>query len=160
MSFSSVDTAEPSPVPKVVEFFSNQAIVDAPIIPVRPCSNQASVEHYCEISCRALLKGRLSLVLAGTVELCSSFRGCLNLLQPSEWLGQTGLSSLAPAGTVEPFSSAHGCRALLQPGYLRALLRSSLSSLAPGAVEPCSGRHSRHLLLCPQMSSLALTKRS
>ena len=67
LSLSSVDTAEPSPVPKVVEFFSNQAIVDAPIIPVRPCSNQASVEHYCEISRRALVKGRLSLVLVGTV---------------------------------------------------------------------------------------------
>ena len=62
--------------------------------------------------------------------------------------------SPAPAGTVEPSSSTLGCQAMLQPSDRRALLRSSLSSFAPGAVEPCSSRHCRALLR-QALSSLA-----
>ena len=46
-------------------------------------------------------------------------------------------STLDPAGTVEPCFSVLGCRAVLLPSDLRALVRSSQSSLASQAVEPC-----------------------
>ena len=82
------------------------------------------------------------------VELCSD-HPCRALLQ--------GPLSFAPAGTVKAYSSALGCRALFQLSDLRALLRSSLCSIAPGplsfapagTVGPCSCALGYRALLQP-----------
>ena len=65
--------------------------------------------------------------------------------------------SPAPAGIVDTCSCVLRCRALLLPSDRRALLRSSLSSFAPGTVKHCSGRHCQDLLLCPSCRALLQT---
>ena len=71
-----------------------------------------------------------------------------------------GRRTLLRQAALKPCSSALGFRQWHQSRDLRALLLSSLSNLTPGAVEPFSGRHCRALLLWPQLSSLAPTRRS